>query len=315
MKKVSILIPVYNEEASLPLLYPELCNIIDHQDYIDKYEWEILFVNDGSTDSTLKLLKEIRMRDSRVNFIDLSRNFGKESAMLAGFDYVTGSCVIIMDADLQDPPYLIHEMLLKWEEGYDDVYAKRTSRGSESWLRKKFSLLFYWILSKTTKMETLSNVGDFRLLDRQCIEALKKLRETERYTKGLFCWIGYKKICIEFERGDRRAGTSAWNFISLLKLAVNGIVSFTTFPLRISTIMGLIISLIAFVYLIFIVVKTILYGDPVAGFPTIISVILLLGGIQLLCIGIIGEYVARIFNEVKGRPVYFVREYNGKLVK
>lgn len=315
MKKVSILIPVYNEEASLPLLYPELCNIIDHQDYIDKYEWEILFVNDGSTDSTLKLLKEMRMRDSRVNFIDLSRNFGKESAMLAGFDYVTGSCVIIMDADLQDPPYLIHEMLLKWEEGYDDVYAKRTSRGSESWLRKKFSLLFYWILSKTTKMETLSNVGDFRLLDRQCIEALKKLRETERYTKGLFCWIGYKKICIEFERGDRRAGTSAWNFISLLKLAVNGIVSFTTFPLRISTIMGLIISLIAFVYLIFIVVKTILYGDPVAGFPTIISVILLLGGIQLLCIGIIGEYVARIFNEVKGRPVYFVREYNGKLVK
>ncbi len=315
MKKVSILIPAYNEEASLPLLYPELVKLMDDSDFVGKYEWEVLFVNDGSRDKTLAVLRDLRSQDPRINYVDLSRNFGKENAMLAGFDYVTGDCMVIMDADLQDPPYLIKDMLAKWEEGYDDVYAKRTSRGEESWLRKQFSLLFYWVLSKTTRMETLSNVGDFRLLDRRCIEALKELRETERYTKGLFCWVGYKKACIEFERGDRQAGESAWNFFSLFKLAVNGIVSFTTFPLRIATIFGILISIVAFIYMLFIIVKTLIYGDPVAGFPTLICVILFLGGLQLLSIGVIGEYVARIFNETKGRPVYFVREYNGELKK
>lgn len=313
MRKVSILIPAYNEEASLPLLYPEIVKVMDDPELVEKYEWEVLFVNDGSKDSTLEILRSLRHQDSRINYVDLSRNFGKENAMLAGFDYVTGDCMIIMDADLQDPPFLLKDMLAKWEEGYDDVYAKRINRGEESWLRKQFSLLFYWILSKTTKLETLSNVGDFRLLDRRCIEALKLLRENERYTKGMFCWIGYKKTSIEFERGDRQAGKSAWNFISLFKLAIEGIVSFTTFPLRIATIVGVIISIIDFIYMLYIVVKTLLFGDPVAGFPTLICVILFLGGIQLLCIGIIGEYVARIFNETKGRPVYFVREYNGEL--
>jgi glycosyltransferase involved in cell wall biosynthesis len=278
------------------------------------YEWEVLFVNDGSKDRTLDILRDFRCQDSRISYIDLSRNFGKENAMLAGFDYVTGDCMIIMDADLQDPPYLIKDMLNKWEEGYDDVYAKRTTRGTESWLRKHFSLLFYWILSKTTKMETLSNVGDFRLLDRRCIEALKRLRETERYTKGLFCWVGYKKACIEFERGDRKAGQSAWNFLSLFKLAINGIVSFTTFPLRIATILGIIISIVSLIYMMYIFIKTLLFGDPVAGFPTLICVILFLGGMQLLSIGIIGEYVARIYNESKARPVYLVREHNGTLL-
>lgn len=313
MKKVSILIPAYNEEASLPLLYLELVKVMDAPDLVDKYEWEVLFVNDGSKDNTLSVIRSLREGDLRINYVDLSRNFGKENAMLAGFDYVTGDCMIIMDADLQDPPSLLKDMLAKWEDGYDDVYAKRTNRGEEPWLRKQFSLLFYWILSKTTKLETLSNVGDFRLLDRKCIEALKLLRESERYTKGMFCWIGYKKACLEFERGDRQAGKSAWNFFGLFKLAIDGIVSFTTFPLRIATIVGVMISIIAFIYMLYIVVKTLLYGDPVAGFPTLICVILFLGGIQLLCIGIIGEYIARIFNESKGRPVYFVREYNGDL--
>lgn len=313
MKKVSILVPAYNEEASLPFLYEELCKVINEVDVVEKYNWELLFVNDGSADATLSILRILREQDDRVNYVDLSRNFGKESAMLAGLDYITGDCVIIMDADLQDPPHIISEMLDKWREGYDDVYAKRTSRGAESWLRQKLSLLFYWILSKTTKIETLSNVGDFRLLDRRCVESLKQLRETERYTKGLFCWIGYKKVSIEFERGDRLVGHSAWNFLSLFKLAIDGIISFTTFPLRIATICGILISIVAFAYMLYIIVKTILYGDPVAGFPTIICVLLFLGGLQLLCIGIIGEYVARIFNETKGRPVYFVREYNGIL--
>lgn len=314
MKKVSILIPAYNEEESLPLLYSELIKLMTDSEIENKYEWEVLFVNDGSKDNTLEVLRKLRQCDSRVNYLDLSRNFGKENAMLAGFDYVTGDCMIIMDADLQDPPYLIKDMLNKWEEGYDDVYAKRTTRGTESWLRKHFSLLFYWILSKTTKMETLSNVGDFRLLDRRCVEALKRLRETERYTKGLFCWVGYKKACLEFERGDRKAGQSAWNFLSLFKLAINGIVSFTTFPLRIATILGIIISIASLIYMMYIFIKTLLFGDPVAGFPTLICVILFLGGMQLLSIGIIGEYVARIYNESKARPVYLVREHNGTLL-
>lgn len=313
MRKVSILIPAYNEEASLPLLYPELVKVIEDSNLVKNYEWEVLFVNDGSKDNTLEILRSLRCKDSRINYIDLSRNFGKENAMLAGFDYVTGDCMIIMDADLQHPPHVIKEMLMKWEEGFDDVYAKRLTRGKESWLRKKLSAAFYALLNKTTKVEMLSNVGDFRLLDRRCINALKGLRETERYTKGLFCWIGYKKTYVEFEQGDRLAGESSWNLMSLFKLAIDGIVSFTTFPLRISTIIGGSISVVAFLYAIYILIKTLLYGDPVAGFPTLICVILFLGGIQLLCIGIIGEYVARMFNETKRRPVYFVREYNGEL--
>lgn len=307
MKKVSILIPCYNEEASLPILYPELKKLMDSQ--ID-YEWEVLFVNDGSRDNTLTIIKELRNQDKRICYVDLSRNFGKENAMLAGFDYATGDCMVIMDADLQDPPSLIPEMLRYWEEGYDDVYAKRNNRGKESWLRKQFSLLFYAILQKSTRFEVLKNVGDFRLLDRCCIEALKKLRETERYTKGMFCWIGFKKKEIIFNRGDRAAGKSNWNFFSLFNLAIEGITSFTTTPLRFSTVLGFIISLFAFILMIFYLVKTIIWGDVIQGFPTLITVILFLGGIQLFSIGILGEYLGRIFNESKNRPVYLVREYN-----
>lgn len=313
MKKVSILIPAYNEEASLPLLYSELAKLMDDSDFAEKYEWEILFVNDGSRDRTLEILKDLRSKDSRVCYVDLSRNYGKESAMLAGFDYVTGDSMVIMDADLQHPPHIIKEMLVKWEEGYDDVYAKRRTRGKEPWLRKKLSLLFYKILNKTTKIEMLSNVGDFRLLDRKCINALKQMREVERYTKGLYCWVGYKKTYVEFEQSERIAGKSSWNFWGLCSLALNGIVSFSSFPLRIATILGGGVSLIALTYAVYIIIKTIIHGDPVAGFPTLICVILFLGGIQLLCLGIIGEYLARMFNETKNRPVYLVREYNGHI--
>lgn len=201
-------------------------------------------------------------------------------------------------------------MIDKWKEGYDDVYAKRLTRGKESWIRKRMSLLFYSILQRTTKIEILPNVGDFRLLDRKCIEALKQLRETERYTKGMFCWIGFKKTFVEFEQGDRLVGESSWNFRSLLGLAIEGIVSYTTFPLKIATFLGVFISLLAFIYLIYIIFKTIIFGEVVAGFPTLLSVILFLGGMQLFCLGIMGEYLGRIFNESKRRPVYFVRQYN-----
>lgn len=311
MKKVSVMIPCYNEEASLPLLYGELVKIFDTA---PQYEWEVLFINDGSRDRTLEIIKELRACDPRICYVDLSRNFGKEKAMLAGFDYVTGDCMIIMDADLQDPPTIIPEMLHWWEEGYDDVYAKRISRGKESWLRKTFSLCFYKILQKTSRIEVLQNVGDFRLLDRCCIEALKELRESERYTKGMFCWIGFRKKEIAFDRHDRVAGQSAWNFRSLFALAIEGITSFSTAPLRISTVIGLLVSMAAFLYMIFILVKTLICGDPVQGFPTIMTVMLFLGGVQLLTIGILGEYVGRIFNETKRRPTYLAREYNGNRV-
>ena len=228
--------------------------------------------------------------------------------MLAGFDYVTGDCMVIMDADLQDPPSLIPDMLKYWEEGFDDVYAKRNNRGKESWLRKKFSLLFYAILQKSTRFEVLKNVGDFRLLDRCCIEALRKLRETERYTKGMFCWIGYRKKEIIFDRGDRVAGQSNWNFFSLFNLAIEGITSFTTTPLRFASIFGFIIAFFAFILMIYYIAKTIIWGDDIQGFPTLITVILFLGGVQLLSIGIMGEYLGRIFNETKNRPVYIIRE-------
>lgn len=308
MKKVSILVSCYNEEASLPLLYNELVKLMNaHRNY----DWEVLLVNDGSKDNTLKVMRDLRSKDNRICYVDLSRNFGKEKAMLAGFDYVTGDCMVIMDADLQDPPSLIPKMLEYWEQGYEDVYAKRRNRGRESWLRRKFSLMFYSILQHSTHFEVLKNVGDFRLLDRSCIDALRQLREVERYTKGMFCWIGFRKKEIVFDRGDRVAGKSNWNFLSLFNLAIEGITSFTTFPLKIATILGIFTSLCAFLYMIYVIIKALLYGDPVAGFPTLLSVMLFLGGIQLLALGIIGEYIGRIFHETKGRPVYLVREYNG----
>ena len=231
--------------------------------------------------------------------------------MLAGFDYATGDCMIIMDADLQHPPYLIPEMLSYWEEGYKDVYAKRTSRGKESWLRKRLSLAYYKMLQKTTRVKVLQNVGDFRLIDRQCIDVLKQMREVDRYTKGMFSWIGFKKKEILFEQGDRVAGKSSWNLWGLFKLGVEGITSFTTAPLRFSTILGLIISLSSFIYMLVVLFKTIIWGESVQGYPTIVILILFIGGIQLLSLGIIGEYIGRIFNETKKRPVYIVEEYVG----
>jgi len=307
------MVPAYNEQESLPLLYAAVAEAMSAES-LAAYDWELLLINDGSKDDTLNIMKELRANDNRVCYVDLSRNFGKEKAMLAGFDFVTGDCCVVMDADLQDPPCIIADMVAKWEEGYDDVYAKRTFRGKESWLKKKLSLSFYKMLNSMSKVEMLENVGDFRLLDKKCVESLKKIRESERYTKGLFCWIGYRKCEISFERSDRVAGSTSWNMRSLTKLAIDGIVSFTTAPLHIAIWAGLAVSVLAFLYMIFIFVRTLFFGDPVAGFPTLICVILLLGGVQLLCIGIMGEYVAKIYNEVKGRPVYIAREYNGDIL-
>ncbi len=311
MKKISLLIPCYNEEMSLPLLYPELLKLMEG---MPAYEWELMFVNDGSIDGTIDALRQLRQQDPRVNYVDLSRNFGKEVAMLAGFDYVTGDCMIIIDADLQDPPSLIPEMVKWWEQGYEDVYARRRTRGKESWLRKFLSMRFYKMLQNSSRFDVLQNVGDFRLLDRCCINALKKMRESERYTKGMYSWIGFKKKEVTFDRGDRVAGKSAWNYRQLFSLAIDGITSFTSLPLRISTVIGFIISLMAFIYMMVVFVKALVWGDPVRGYPSLVMLILFLGGIQLLSLGVIGEYIGRIYNETKNRPDYIVSKFNDERV-
>ena len=307
-KKVSILVPCYNEEKSLPVLYEQLKQLMNgHQEF----EWQVLLVDDGSKDSTLQVCKTLRQTDDRVAYIGLSRNFGKERAMLAGFDHATGDCLVIMDADLQHPPHVIPQMLQYWQEGYEDVYAKRNDRGKESWLRRKLTLAYYKLLQKSAKIDVLPNVGDFRLLDRKCVDALKTMRESERYTKGLYCWMGFKKKEITFDQGERYAGKSSFNFSRLMGLAVNGITSYTVAPLRISTILGFIVSICAFIYMLYVLIKTCIMGDPVQGFPTLVILILFLGGVQLLAIGIIGEYLARIYQETKHRPVYLISEKEG----
>lgn len=304
-KRVTLLIPCYNEQDSICPLYDALRTLMDSH---TKYEWDVLMINDGSQDNTMSIIKRLRVEDRRIGYINLSRNFGKENAMLAGFDHANGDCVVIMDADLQHPPFVIPQMLEKWEEGYQDVYGKRLTRGKESWLRKKMSLLFYNLLQKSTRYDILPNVGDFRLLDRQCILALRQLRETERYTKGMYAWIGFKKCGVDFETQDRVGGVSHMNAGSLLNLAIDGITSFTVAPLKWSAYLGLFVSLIAFIFMCYTLVNTLLYGDPVQGYPTLITVILFIGGVQLLSLGIIGEYIGKIFNESKRRPVYVASE-------
>ncbi len=305
-KIVSIIIPVYNEEASLPHFHEQLTKITSQ---IEGYQWELIYVNDGSTDGTQRILEQLYQQCPQASFILLSRNFGKEQAMLAGFDHAKGQCAIVMDADLQDPPELINDMLDCWEQGYEDVYAKRRSRGKESWLRRKLTMQFYNILDRSTNFRVLKNVGDFRLLDRKCIDALKTLREQERYTKGLYCWIGFKKKELLFDRGNRLYGKSHWNLLQLTALAIEGITSFTTMPLRLATLVGFITGIGAIIYMIWKFIKVLIWGDPVAGFPTLIIVILFLGSTQLICMGILGEYIGRIFNESKQRPNYLVSEY------
>ena len=309
MKKISIIIPAYNEEESLPILYDRIKKLMDT---MSSYEFEILFVNDGSKDKTIEIIKEIREKDSRICYVDFSRNFGKEIAMIAGLDYATGDCVIFMDADLQDPPELIPELVKYWEEGYDDVYAKRRSRKGETWLKKFTSMMYYRILQKLTKIEIQKDTGDFRLLDRRCVNALKKLRESQRNTKSMFSWIGYKKKEVLYDRDPRVAGSTKWNYGKLVDLAIDGITSFTTSPLRLSTFIAIPTFILLFVYFIYVIAKCIIINQPIQAFQAIILLILFFSGVQILLFGIIGEYLGRIFNETKNRPLYLVNEYNGK---
>lgn len=309
MKKISIIIPAYNEEESLPMLRDRIEKLMDS---MKNYEFEILFVNDGSKDRTIEIIKKMREEDTRFNYVDFSRNFGKEIAMIAGLDYATGDCVIFMDADLQDPPELIPELVKYWEQGYDDVYAKRRSRKGETWLKKFTSKMYYKVLQKTTRIEIQKDTGDFRLLNRRCVNALKKLRESERNTKSMFSWIGYKKKEVLYDRDPRIAGTTKWNYIKLIDLAIDGITSFTTSPLRLSTYIAIPTFLVLFVYFIYVIVKCFVIKQAIQAFQAIILLILFFSGVQILLFGIVGEYLGRIFNETKNRPLYLVNEYNGE---
>ena len=308
---LSVLVPVYNEEECIDLLHERLTTVLDSLECSS----EILYVNDGSRDNTLSKLQELQSKDARVAFLDLSRNFGKEVAMSAGIDYISGDALVIIDADLQDPPELIPQMVEGIEEGYDDVYAKRTTRDGETFLKKFTSKQYYRWLKKMSNIPVLEDTGDFRMFSQKAIEGLRLLKENERNMKGLFSYVGFKKKPLFYQRDARIAGSTKWNYPKLIGLAIKGLTSFSTTPLRFVSIMGISVSFLAFLYLIFIFVKAIIYGDPVAGYPSLMSVLLLLGGMQLFAIGIIGEYIGIIYSETKKRPLYYINDYkkSGKI--
>lgn len=311
MSEITVIVPCYNEEEVLQMFYEEVRQVLDG---IRDIKFHILFINDGSSDGTLLLLRQLASLHEEVSYLSLARNFGKEAAMLAGLDYAGGDAVIIMDADLQHPPAMIPEMIGWWKKGYDDVCTKRSSRQDESFLKRNLTFAFYRLLQSVSRFEVQQNVGDFRLLDARCVAALRMMRESQRYTKGLFTWVGYRKKELPYEVQPRAAGHTAWNYLKLCNLAVEGLTSYTTAPLRLTTVVGMAVSMMAILYLCVVFTGAMLYGDPVAGYPTIMSVMLFLGGVQLMSLGIIGEYLGRVFIESKRRPAYLVEEMDGERV-
>ncbi|MBD9105399.1 glycosyltransferase [bacterium] len=314
MKKISIVVPCYNEEESLPLFYKEVNKVTETMKA--KAEFEFVFVNDGSKDNTLEELRNLAKKDKRVRYISFSRNFGKEAGMLAGLENATGDYITTMDADLQDPPTLLEEMFDTLESGeYDCCATKSTNRKGYSFLRKTFTKWFYDIIGKISKTEMVPGARDFRLMTRQMVDAIISMREYNRYSKGLFSFVGFKTKWIDFEIEDRAAGISKFNFWKLFSYAIEGIVAFSTAPLVFAALVGVIFCFIAFILIIFIIVKTLVWGDPVGGWPSMACIMFFVGGIQLFCTGIIGEYLAKTYLETKHRPVYIVKETEKDLKK
>jgi glycosyltransferase involved in cell wall biosynthesis len=303
---VSIVVPAFNESAVLPHFHERLAAALENL----SCSKEIVYVNDGSSDTTLEIMRNLAAQDSRVAIVNLSRNFGKEIALTAGLDHARGDAVVVIDADLQDPPELIPEMLRRWQEGYDVVYARRTARDGESLLKKLTAFVFYRLIQQISHVRIPQDTGDYRLLSRRAIVALGKLREQHRFMKGLFSWIGYPQVSVPYHREPRHAGKTKWNYWRLWNFAIEGITSFTTAPLKIATYLGLITALGAFAYASVIIYKTIMFGNPVRGYPSLMVVVLFLGGVQLITIGILGEYVGRMFDETKARPLYLVESYH-----
>ncbi|HEY6281045.1 MAG TPA: glycosyltransferase family 2 protein [Burkholderiales bacterium] len=305
MGLLSIVVPAYNEQEVLRVFHERLSVVLAQL----AEPVEVIYVNDGSSDDTLEVLLSLKENDARVAIIDLSRNFGKEIALTAGLDYASGDAVIVIDADLQDPPELIPEFLQQWREGYDVVYAQRTEREGESALKKATAYVFYRVMQRASRVKIPEDAGDFRLLSRRAVDSLKQLREQHRFMKGLFAWIGYPQKAVTFQREARAAGQTKWNYWRLWNFALEGITSFTTAPLKFATYIGLLTALASFIYAAYIIYKTLAYGDPVRGYPSLMVAVLFLGGVQLFTIGIIGEYLGRMFNETKHRPLYIVKDY------
>ena len=305
MDRLTAIVPCYNEEATLPLLHPRLVAALERSGT----DWRVLYVDDGSVDRTVPIVEALASQDARVALLALSRNFGKEIAMSAGLDHAGGDAVVVIDADLQDPPELVPELVAKWREGYDVVYAVRRTRAGESWLKRATASGFYRVIGRLSRTPMPEDTGDFRLLSRRAVEALKRLREQHRFMKGLFGWVGFRQVGVEYDRAPRAAGETKWNYWKLWNFALEGITSFTSAPLRVATYIGLATALFAFVYAAWVVLKTLIYGDPVAGYPSLMVVVLFLGGVQLVALGLIGEYLGRLYFEAKQRPLYLVDRY------
>ena len=309
MDKITIIVPCYNEAEVIPRFYEAVTAATAA---VEDCVFSYLFIDDGSRDGTLDAIRTLADAHDNVRYISFTRNFGKEPAMMAGLDFADGDAVLIMDADLQHPPALIPAMVAAWRAGYDDVCGKRTDRKDETFLKRTMANFFYRSMQAVSRFTLQRDVGDFRLLDHRCVAALRLLRENQRFTKGLFTWVGFKKKEIPFQVQPRAAGKTTWSYLALLSLAVEGITSFTTAPLRLTTVLGLIVSALALCYMVVVLVDALVYGDPVAGYPTLMTVLLFLGGVQLLSLGIIGEYLGRVFTESKQRPCYLIDELDGE---
>lgn len=306
MEKISIIVPCYNEEEVMPLFYDEICKTAST---FDKVDFEFIFVNDGSRDRTLEVARDLAKKDKRVRYISFSRNFGKEAAMLAGLEYSQGDYVAIMDADLQDPPSMLHDMYdgIK-NEGYDCVATCRVNRKGEPPIRSFFAKCYYKLINKISDTEIVDGARDYRLMSRQMVDSILSLKEYNRFSKGIFSWVGYNTKWLEYKNVERVAGTTKWNFWKLFLYSLESIVAFSTVPLAISSIIGILFFLISMIMIVFIVVRTLTFGDPVAGWPSLVCIIFFVSGVQLFGIGVIGQYLSKLYLEVKGRPVYIVKE-------
>lgn len=308
MEKISVIVPCYNEQESLPYFYNEMVKVMD---LMKEFDFEIIGVNDGSKDNTLSELKILGNQDSKFKYISFSRNFGKEAAIYAGLEKSSGDYVVIMDADLQDPPELLPKMMkVIKEENYDSVATRRVTRKGEPPIRSFFARMFYKLMNRISNTEIVDGARDYRLMTRQFVNSLLELSEYNRFSKGLFGWVGYETKWLEFENIERVAGETKWSFWKLLVYSIEGIVAFSTAPLAFAAMMGIIFCMIAFIFIVVIVVRTLVFSDPVSGWPSTICIILLLGGIQLLCVGILGEYLAKTYLETKHRPIYICKESN-----
>ncbi len=301
-KTLSLLVPMYNETEVIPSFFERMQTVLADV----TLDWEIVCVNDGSSDETEALIEQYALREPRIKLVSFSRNFGKEAAMTAALDYAVGDAVIPIDADLQDPPEVINDMLAKWEEGYDVVFARRASRETDTLIKRNTAHWFYRLFNRLSDIPIPENVGDFRLMDRRVVDVIKTLPEKDRFMKGLFSWPGFKTATIEFERQHRESGESKFNYWKLWNFALSGITSFSTAPIRFGTYLGLVIAALSFLYGIYIITKTLFWGTDTPGYASIVVIVLFLGGIQLVCIGLLGEYIGRIYKEVKNRPLYVV---------